>query len=519
MVYTPQTNWKYDKNLYHPIQSGPQRTGDDLNLRETYLTISSGYTTPSEINQTWDGVILVGADFGNVSSGPPNLIVEPTQIVESHLVKVETTYFENWVASGFLSGCVNSGYDNLPSGCYSGTADPSCAITYPVGPSGELPSGCQVIYASGIEASGTRTEFFIDNVPVPQLQLKKGAIYIFDQSDASNASNQFLFSTQPDGYHVVTNSGYWVASGVLSGCTNSGYDNLPSGCYSGTLNDSCSITYPVGPSGELPSGCVVVYPSGFVDVLSSGALYTDGVVTSGVAGSAGAKVYFTVPSSAPYSLYYFGATTSGIGSSFRVVAPLETRPWYFSTDWRSVPPAPSGYWTNYENTQPHASGLLDSYVGFRAQGLYRTANATVQTALGPQPGLRNFGTHTWYGEQVPDNQIYSPFQTPSSNDNTLDGGGITGGGITHPTVASPTLTNPTNDTSGSRAAWVYHYPVHCQSFTETRYTGVPGQMGQPVRNSYRGKSLRYVPNYGSVYGVLGEGVRNMVRTFSPGTKI
>lgn len=267
MAYIPQSNWKYDDSLYHHIQSGPQRTGDDLDLRDTYVVVSSGYVPPSGVQQTWYGVNDVGADFGRIALGPPN-----------------------------ISG-------------------------------------------------------------------------------------------------------------------------------------------------------------------------------------------------------------------------------YFSTEWRAVPPAVSGYWTNYENTQIHASGLLDSYVGYRAQGLYSTANATVQTAFGPEPGLRNFGTHTWYGEQVPDNQLYSPFQTPSSNDNTLDGGGITGGGVTHPSVASPTLTNPTNDTSGSRAAWVYHYPVYCQSFTETRYTGVPGQMGQPVRNSYRGKSLRYVPNYASVYGVLGEGVRNLVRNYSPSTKI
>ena len=264
MVYISQTNWKYDKNLYHPIQSGPQRTGDDLDLRDTYLTSSSGYVLPNGVQQTWLAVTDEGADFGRIPVGPPN-----------------------------ISG-------------------------------------------------------------------------------------------------------------------------------------------------------------------------------------------------------------------------------YFNTEWRAVPPAISGYWTNYENTEPHASGLLDSYVGFRAQGLYSTANATVQTALGPEPGLRNFGTHTWYGEQVPDNQIYSPFQTPGSNDNTLDGGGITGGGISHPTNQSPTLTNPTNDTTGSRAAWVYHYPVYCQSFTETRYSTAPGQMGIPTRFSYRGKSLLYVPNYGSVYGVLGEGVRNVVRTFSPG---
>ena len=519
MVYTPQTNWKYDKNLYHAIQSGPQRTADNLNLTDTYLVVSTGYTPPSGVQQTFQGVQLQGADFGKISSGPPNYIIEPPQIVETHYVSVTSYYFENWAASGILSGCVNSGYNNLPSGCYSGTTNSGCTLTYPVGISGALPSGCQVVYASGITASGIRTRYVIDNQEIPELQLKKGAIYIFDQSDPSNVNNGLFFSKGSDGYHIVTNSGYWVASGVLSGCTNSGYNNLPSGCYSGTLNTSCTLTYPVGPSGQLPSGCVVVYPSGFVNVLSSGALYTDGVVVSGTAGGANSQVIFTVPSTAPTTLYYFGAGTSGIGGSFRVVTPYETRPWYYSTDWRAVPTAVSGYWGNYFNPAPHATGILDSYVGYRAQGLYSVANATVQTAFGPQPGLRNFGTQTWYGEQVPDNQLYSPFKTPATNDNTSEGGGITGGGVTHPRLRSPSLTNPTNDTSGSRAAWVYHYPIYCQAFTETRYTDVPGQMGSPVRNSYRGKSMRYVPNYGSVYGVLGEGVRNMVRTFSPGTKI
>jgi hypothetical protein len=264
MVYTPTTNWKYDKSLYHAIQSGPQRTGDNLDRTDTYLTFSSGYVMPNGVQQTYESVSSEGADFGVIRVGPPN-----------------------------ISG-------------------------------------------------------------------------------------------------------------------------------------------------------------------------------------------------------------------------------YFNTEWRAVPPAISGYWTNYDNVNPHASGLLDSYVGFRAQGLYKTANSTVQTAIGPQPGLRNFGSFTWYGEQVPDNQLYSPFQTPRSNDNSSEGGGITGGGVTQPRLRAPALTNPTNDTTGSRAAWVYHYPIYCQSLVETRYSSAPGQMGSPTRNSYRGKSSRYVPNYGSIYGKLGEGVRNMVRTFSPG---
>jgi len=265
MVYTPQTNWKYDKNLYHPIQSGPQRTGSDLNLTNTYLVVSSGYVPPSGVQQTWVGVDLQGADFGRIPVGPPN---------------------------------------------------------------------------------------------------------------------------------------------------------------------------------------------------SSG---------------------------------------------------------YLNTEWRAVPPAVSGYWTDYSNSNPHASGLLDSYLGFRAQGLYHTANSNVQTALGPQPGLRNFGAYTWFGASVPDNQNYAPFQTPSSNSSIE--GGITGGPGSFERVRTPILTNPTNDTSGSRAAWEYNYPAYCRTYAEAVRSSVPGQMSAVTRFSYRGKSTRYVPNYGSVYGVLGEGVRNMVRTFSPGTKI
>jgi hypothetical protein len=275
MTYNAQTNWKYDKNLYHPIQSGPQRTGDDLNLTETYLVVSSGYVYPSGVQQTWTGVNLQGADFGRIPVGPPNI-------------------------SGFLN-----------------------------------------------------------------------------------------------------------------------------------------------------------------------------------------------------------------------------------TEWRAVPPAVSGYWTSYENTAPHASGLLDTYVGFRAQGLYSVAGRTVQQAIGPQPGLRNFGAYTWFGANVPDNQLYTPFRTPSQNEpyrydpdvGEFVGQGITGGPNMYQRVQTPMLTNPTNDESGSRTAWVYNYPVYCKTHVEAVRSQVPGQMSTVVRTSYRGKSSRYVPNYGSIYGVLGEGVRNLVRPYSPGTKI
>ena len=267
MAYTPLTNWKYDKSLYHPIQSGPQRTGDNQNLTNTYKLVSSGYILPNGVQQNWFGVNFEGADFGRIPVGPVNI-------------------------SGYLN-----------------------------------------------------------------------------------------------------------------------------------------------------------------------------------------------------------------------------------TEWRAVPPAVSGYWTNYENSLPHASGLLDTYVGFRAQGRYSIAGRNVQTALGPQPGLRDFGVYTWFGAGVPDNQAYSPFNTPSSNEpyrydadlGEFVGEGSTGGPGSYQRVRYPALTNPTNDDSGSRAAWVYSPPVYCQVFTEASRSNLPGQMGVVVRSQYRGKSTRYVPNYGSVYGVLGEGVRNTIR--------
>jgi hypothetical protein len=184
---------------------------------------------------------------------------------------------------------------------------------------------------------------------------------------------------------------------------------------------------------------------------------------------------------------------------------------FLTTEWRAVPPAVSGYWTNYQNVLPHGSGVLDAYTGYRGQALYSVANATVQTAFGPQPGLRDIGTYTWFGAAVPDNQRYDPFQTPANN---TVAEGSTGGPNSYQRVRFPILTNPTNDTSGSRAAWEYNQPVYCQTFSEAVRSDLPGQMSTVIRNMYRGRSSRYVPNYGSVYGVLGEGVRNLVRTFS-----
>ena len=373
MVYTPFTNWKYDKSLYHPVQSGPQRTGSDLNLTDTYLTFSSGYVTPSGISQTYEAVLDEGADFGRIPVGPPNI----------------SGYFDTeWRAvTPAVSGYWTNYENTLP-------------------------------HASGLLDS-----------------------YV---------------GFRAQGLYKTANSTVQTAIGPQPGLRNFG-----------------SFTW-------------------YGEQVPDNQLYSP----------------FQTPGSNDNTIDGGGITGGGV-SQPRVNAPALTNPTNDTTGSRAA-------WV-YHYPVYCQSFIESRYTG--VPGLYKTANSTVQTAIGPQPGLRNFGSFTWYGEQVPDNQLYSPFQTPGSNDNTIDGGGITGGGVSQPRVNAPALTNPTNDTTGSRAAWVYHYPVYCQSFIESRYTGVPGQMGSPVRNSYRGKSSRYVPNYGSIYGKLGEGVRNMIRTFSPGTNL
>jgi len=208
-----------------------------------------------------------------------------------------------------------------------------------------------------------------------------------------------------------------------------------------------------------------------------------------------------------YQETYF--TVADLGTDFGIItAGPPNYSGYLTSEWRAVPTAVSGFWNNYSDVYPHTSGTLNIRDGYRRQGLLRVANSTVQTAFGPEPGLRDIGTYTWFGAAVPDNQTYDPFQTPA--DNTAEQGSY-GGANSYARARYPALTNPTNDTSGSRAAWEYHQPVYCQTFSEAVRSDAPGQMSTVIRNMYRGRSTRYVSNYGAVYGVLGEGIRGMVR--------
>jgi hypothetical protein len=183
-----------------------------------------------------------------------------------------------------------------------------------------------------------------------------------------------------------------------------------------------------------------------------------------------------------------------------------------STAWRAVPPAVSGYWTDFSNVDYAPSGALSSYVGYRPLGTSKIANAKVSSAYGPQFGARDAGAYTYFRGTAPDTQRYTPYNTP---DNNSAAQGYTGGGVTHARYEGGILTNPTNDTSGSRASWQYNPPVYCQTFTETVRSTTPGLMSSPLRFVYRGKSSRYAYNYGSIYYQAPEGVRTMLHRFSP----
>jgi hypothetical protein len=186
--------------------------------------------------------------------------------------------------------------------------------------------------------------------------------------------------------------------------------------------------------------------------------------------------------------------------------------WYNTDDWRAVPQAVSGYWTDYSNVDYAPSGALSSYVGYRPLGVSTIANAKVSTSYGPQYGLRTTGQSTYFNGVAPASQAYTPYNTP--DDNTA-AQGYTGGGVTHGRYEGGILTNPTNDTSGSRASWVYNPPVYCKTYTETVRSTAPGLMSTALRYIYRGKAGTYVSNFAAIYHQLPEGVRSMVRTYSP----
>lgn len=223
-----------------------------------------------------------------------------------------------------------------------------------------------------------------------------------------------------------------------------------------------------------------------------GVQYTVGVTTSGTPGTPNSYTQIVVADSAPDTLYYYCSIHSNMGSS-AVVANVNSTQWYKSTAYRTVPQAVSGFWTDYEDTDYLPSGSLSSYTGYRPLFPTTIANAKVITSTGPEFGTRDTGTYnSWTGATPP--------AGTSLNSNYLS--------------SRLSTTNP-NATGNPRSAWVYNPPTYCQEFTEYTRSDFPGLMSSFLTNTYRGKSSRYVYNYGSVYLQNAESVRNMVHRFSP----
>ena len=62
----------------------------------------------------------------------------------------------------------------------------------------------KVTVASGTTQYGTGNRFYINGELAPVLYLQEGNTYIFDQTDTSNSTHIFAFSTNPNNSPVAT---------------------------------------------------------------------------------------------------------------------------------------------------------------------------------------------------------------------------------------------------------------------------------------------------------------------------
>ena len=102
MTFAPLSNWRYDKSLYHNIQSGPQKTGSALNLTDTYILTSSGYVYASGQQQTYVALSTPGADYGTITPGPPQSFAADVGLTAE--IYPETKTFEVTVVSDVFEG-------------------------------------------------------------------------------------------------------------------------------------------------------------------------------------------------------------------------------------------------------------------------------------------------------------------------------------------------------------------------------------------------------------------------------
>jgi hypothetical protein len=213
-----------------------------------------------------------------------------------------------------------------------------------------------------------------------------------------------------------------------------------------------------------------------------------------------------------YTVLFSGVQSTGADEGIILYAsPLSgtllTKSWGFDANWRYIPSTLPGQSISLDPTPYDASGVLDTYKAARIYTRDNVAGAQAASAIGPETGRVNPRgaalqpranvtkpeTYMYYGGGAPDNQDYSPYNTPDAN---TAAEGKTGGGVTHRNYESSLLTNLLGSQGTSdRSQWRYHQPVHCKTFTETRRSATPGLMSSPLRYVYRGPSTSYNYNY------------------------
>jgi hypothetical protein len=233
-----------------------------------------------------------------------------------------------------------------------------------------------------------------------------------------------------------------------------------------------------------------------------------------------------------YVVLYSGVQSTGPDNGIVVGgAPLSgtlvNGAWDYDSNWRYVPstlPSQSGVL----NPAPYnASGALDTYDATRIYTRSTVAGAQASNAIGPETGKitprggalqanSNVGrpeAYMYYGGGAPDNQDYSPYNTPDAN---TAAEGKTGGGVTHRTYESSLLTNVLGSQGTSdRSQWRYHQPVYCKTYTETQRSTTPGLMSSPLRYIYRGNSTSYSSNYGAEVLSNSGGFKLLVDNYPP----
>ena len=214
-----------------------------------------------------------------------------------------------------------------------------------------------------------------------------------------------------------------------------------------------------------------------------------------------------------------------VGADYGVITPgpPNSGGWYFTTEWRRVPPAVPGYWTNFAEPGlfPDPSGTLNINDGYRRQTSQHVAAGPSQVASseGVRYGQRRTTSYSYYNGTAPSTQGYDPYNTPETN---TPNEGYTGGGVTHQrqegsilTTVFPNAEAAPADQIKSRGNWQYNPPVYCQTFTETLRNTTPELMGGTTRFIYRGKASTYVYNYAQPYLQGSEAAqRGLIRSFS-----